>query len=410
MSKAAVNMLQHIRQQFPVLNQNVHGKPLCYLDNGATTQKPLSVIDALNHYYSHDNSNVHRGVHQLSQRVTDQYEAARQLVADFLNAANANEIIFTRGTTESINLVAHSFIQPLLHAGDEIIISEMEHHANIVPWQVLCEQTGAVLRILPINEQGELELDKFASLINVKTKLLAITHVSNVLGTINPVADMIKLAHQHNVLVLLDGAQAVAHVPVDVRALDADFYVFSAHKIYGPTGVGVLYAKQSLMQQARPYQTGGSMIRQVSFNGTTYAEGPQKFEAGTPNIAGVIGMAKALEFYQQFSITDIMQHEQALYSKAIEKLTTINNLRLIGTAPNKIGVISFVVEDVHAHDVATVLDAEGVAVRAGHHCAMPLNERFQVPATVRASIAIYNNQQDIDSLYRGLVKMRELFT
>jgi cysteine desulfurase / selenocysteine lyase len=400
---------ERLRADFPALQQSVHGKPLVYLDNAATTQKPRSVIEALRHYYERDNSNVHRGVHALSERATAAYEGARDRVRAFLNAAQREEIIFTRGTTESINLVAQSFLRPRLRPGDEILINGMEHHSNIVPWQLLCEQTGAVLKVVPITDDGELVDAEFERLLNRRTRLLGVVQVSNALGTVNPVARMIQAAHAQDVPVLVDGAQAVAHLPVDVRALDADFYVFSSHKIFGPTGLGVLYAKRRLLEDMPPYQGGGDMILTVSFEKSIWNALPYKFEAGTPHIAGAIGLGAALDYVESVGLPGIAAHEHALLAYATDAVRAVKGLRLIGTARDKAGILSFVMDGVHPHDIGTIVDAEGVAIRTGHHCAMPVMERFGVPATARASFALYNTRADVDALVRALHRVNQLF-
>ncbi len=400
---------KQVRLDFPILQQNVHGKRLVYLDNAATSQKPQAVINRLNDYYSHDNANVHRAVHALSERSTHAYEQARIDIQKFINAKDAHEIIFVRGTTEAINLVAQSYGRPQFKAGDEIIISHMEHHSNIVPWQMLCEQTGAILRVIPVNDAGEVILEEYERLLNPRTKLVAIVHMSNALGTINPIEQMIKQAHALNVPVLIDGAQATAHLTVDVQKLDCDFYAFSSHKLFGPTGIGVLYGKAKLLAAMTPYQGGGDMISRVSFAKTEYREIPHKFEAGTPHIAGVIGLGAAINYIKQLDLPAVHAYEQQLLNYATEQLLTISKLRLIGTAKNKAAILAFILEDIHAHDVATILDSEGIAVRAGHHCTMPLMERFNVPATVRASLAFYNSREDVDALIAGLHKVREIF-
>lgn len=400
--------VKKIREDFPILVQTIHGKPLVYLDNSVTSQKPACVIDAIKHYYECNNANVHRGVYQLSQRATDAFEQTRTQVKNFINAASTQEIIFTSGATESINLVADSFGQSL-KANDEIIISTMEHHSNIVPWQILRKKIGVVIRVIPISDTGELDLDQYQQLFNARTKLVAITHASNVLGTINPIKKIIKLAHDHSVPVLVDGAQAFPHMPVDVQDLDCDFYAFSAHKAYGPTGVGILYGKKSLLESMPPYQGGGSMIERVSFDDFTCNTLPYKFEAGTPNIADVIGFGSALTYLNTLGMQKITAHEQALLDYATKQLLTIPGLRIIGTATEKVGVISFVLENTHPHDIGTILDHEGIAIRAGHHCAMPLMERYQVPATVRVSFGIYNTTEEIDKLVAGLHTVKRLF-
>ncbi|MDO9366360.1 MAG: cysteine desulfurase [Methylotenera sp.] len=401
--------VQRWRTDFPILETNVHGKPLVYLDNAATTQKPLAVIEAESLYYRHDNANVHRGVHALSQRATDAFEAARVKVQGLINAASSNEIIFVRGTTEAINLVAQSYGRSRFKAGDEIILSRMEHHSNIVPWQILCQQTGASLRIIPINDAGELELKAYEQLLGPRTKLVAVAHVSNALGTINPVRAMIDLAHAHGVPVLLDGAQAIAHLPVDVQALDCDFYAFSGHKLYGPTGVGVLYGKNALLNAMPPYQGGGDMIRSVSFDGTTYNTLPYKFEAGTPNIAGVIGLGAAVDYVANIGFDALIEHEQALLTYATQAVIDIPGLRIIGNAQEKTGILSFVLEGAHPHDIGTILDRQGVAIRTGHHCTMPLMEHFGVSATARASFALYNTRAEVDKLVAAIYQVKEVF-
>ncbi len=416
MSATPTTALQHpldverLRADFPVLHQQVHGKPFVYLDNGATTQKPQSVIDAISHYYARDNSNVHRGVHALSERATAAYEGARLKVRDFLNAASEHEIIFTRGTTEAINLVAHSYVRPLVKSGDEILITHMEHHSNIVPWQLLCEQTGAVLKVVPITDSGELVYEEFERLLHPeRTRLVAVGHVSNALGTVNPVEHIISAAHAHGIKVLIDGAQAVAHLPVNVQQMDADFYAFSGHKLFGPTGIGVLYAREELLDGMPPYQGGGDMIRTVSLEGSTWNSLPYKFEAGTPHIAGAIGLGAAIDYVQAIGLNAISEYEHELLDYATTQLTAIPGLRVIGTASQKAGILSFVMANAHPHDIGTIVDREGVAIRAGHHCAMPVMERFGLPATARASLACYNNRADIDALVRALQRVQELF-
>jgi cysteine desulfurase/selenocysteine lyase len=382
---------------------------LVYLDNAATSQKPRQVIQALDHYYSAVNANVHRGVHFLSESATEAYEGAREKIRRFVNAEHRHEIIFVRGTTEAINLVAQSYGRSALEEGDEILISAMEHHSNIVPWQILCEQTGAKLCVVPINDDGELLLDEYERLLGPRTRLVAIVHVSNALGTINPVREVIERAHARGVPVLLDGAQAVPHLGVDVRALDCDFYAFSGHKMFGPTGIGALYGKSALLDAMPPYQGGGDMIRLVTFEKTHYNELPYKFEAGTPNIADAIGLGAAIDYLESAGLVDVAAHEADLLAYATEALSSIEGLRLIGTARQKAGVLSFVLDDVHAHDVGTILDREGIAIRAGHHCAMPVMQRFGVPATARASLALYNIREDIDALHRALLRVKEIF-
>jgi cysteine desulfurase / selenocysteine lyase len=397
------------REDFPILSSLARGKPLVYLDNAATTQKPRQVIKAVQHYYQAQNANIHRGVYWLSQEATHLYEAARVKVRKYIGAADSREIVFTRGTTESINLVAATFGRTNFRAGDEIIVSGMEHHSNIVPWQMLCEQTGAVLRVAPFNERGELLMDEYEKLLSGRTKLVAMVHVSNSLGTINPVGEIIRLAHAHGAVVLLDGAQWVAHGPTDVRHLDADFYAFSGHKLYGPTGIGVLYAKAALLEKMPPYQGGGDMIHSVTFEKTTYADPPQRFEAGTPNIAGAVGLGAAIDYVNSIGLPAMAAHETALLDYATKGLSDIDGLRLIGTARSKAGVVSFVLGHVHPHDIGTVLDAEGVAIRTGHHCCQPVMDRLEIPATARASFAFYNTKAEIDALIAAVRKVAAMF-
>ena len=396
------------RHHFPVLRQWVNGKPLVYLDNAATSQKPQVVIDAMMRYYEEENSNIHRGVHYLSTRATAAYEKVREKVAAFLHASASSEIIFVRGTTEAINLVAHSFGRKNLNPGDEILISAMEHHSNIVPWQLACEERGALLRVIPMNDRGELLQDTYAELLGPKTKIVALSHVSNALGTINPVKEMIALAHARGIPVLLDGAQAVPHLPVDVRDLDADFYTLSAHKMFGPTGVGVLYGKSAMLDSLPPYQGGGDMIRSVSFERTTYADVPAKFEAGTPNIGGAIGLGAAIDYLVKLDMSVLAAHEHQLLVYATEQVGAIPGIRIIGTAAEKAGVLSFVMEGIHPHDIGTILDTEGIAIRTGHHCAQPVMAFFGIPATARASFAFYNTKEEVDALVRGLHRVREV--
>ena len=398
-----------IREDFPILKQLVYGKPLVYLDNAATSQKPSAVIDAMARYYSTDNSNIHRGVHLLSERATQAYEEARVKVQRFINAAQSNEIIFTRGTTEAINLVANSHGRANVKAGDEVLITAMEHHSNIVPWQMLCEEKGARLRVAPINDDGELILEEFEKLLNEQTKLVSVVHVSNALGTINPIRAIVEIAHRHSVPVMIDGAQAAPHMKLDVRELDCDFYAFSGHKVYGPTGIGVLYGKATLLDAMPPYQGGGDMIASVTFEKTTYNTLPYKFEAGTPNIAATIGLGAAIDYVNQIGLEMIARYEHELLVYCTEAVSQISGLRLIGTAKDKAGVLSFVLEGVHPHDVGTILDREGIAIRTGHHCAMPLMERFGIPATARASLAFYNTEAEIDALVAGIHKVKEVF-
>ena len=397
------------RRDFPILQQQIHGKPLVYLDNAATSQKPQAVIDAVADYYEKLNSNVHRGVHQLSELATVAYEGAREKLRRFINAATLKEIIFVRGATEAINLVAQSYGRSRFQSGDEIILSEMEHHSNIVPWQLLREQMGAVLKIVPITDAGALEPGAYEKLFSSRTRLVALAHISNALGSINPVKKMIAHAHRHGVPVLLDGAQAVPHLPVDVRDLDCDFYAFSGHKMLGPTGIGVLYAKEALLAEMPPYQGGGDMIRTVRFTGSTWNELPHKFEAGTPDIAGTIGLGAAVDYLGSIGMLAIRNYEQALLEYGTQRLQAVKNLKLVGTARHKAGVLSFVMEGIHPHDIGTIVDREGVAIRTGHHCAMPVMEHFRIPATARASLAFYNTRDDIDALVQALEKVREIF-
>jgi len=396
--------VHRVREDFPLLRQQVHGQPLAYLDNAATSQKPQAVIDTLTRYYGEENSNVHRGVHLLSERATEAYEAARANVRRFLNAADTREIIFVRGTTEGINLVAQSYGRASITAGDEIIISWMEHHSNIVPWQMLCEEKGAVLRVVPINDHGEALLDEYERLLNPRTKFVALVHVSNALGTVLPLRQFLDLARARGITTLVDGAQAVPHQQVDVQELGCDFYAFSGHKMYGPTGIGVLYGRERILGQMPPWQGGGEMILSVSFTGTTYNHLPHRFEAGTPNIAGAIGLGAAIEYLEAIGIDRIGRHEQDLLQYATARLEDIPGLTLVGTAPEKSSLVSFTVAGIHPHDLGTVLDAEGIAVRTGHHCAMPVMEYFGVPATTRASFGLYNTRAEIDALHAALIQ------
>lgn len=400
---------QAVRNDFPLLKQQIYDKPLAYLDNAATSQKPNVVIETIEHYYRQDNANVHRGVYALSERATQAYEASRDKVQGFLHAARREEIVFVRGTTEAINLVAQSFGRPRLMAGDEILISAMEHHSNIVPWQIVCGQTGARLKVIPITDSGEIQLDDYRQLLSSRTKLVAITHMSNALGSIPPVQEIISMAHAQGIPVLLDGAQAAPHLTVDVQALDCDFYAFSGHKIYGPTGIGVLYGKQALLEAMPPYQGGGDMISQVSFDKTLYNVLPYKFEAGTPNIAGAIGLGAALDYVRSIGLDNIARREQLLLEYATQALQSVKGLRIIGTAKHKASIISFILDTAHPHDISSILDSEGVAIRAGHHCAMPLMDRFGIPATARASLAFYNNEEDVESLMLGMKEVHAIF-
>jgi len=398
-----------IRADFPILQRRVHGRPLVYLDNAATTQKPRAVIDRLVRYYEEENANIHRGVHTLSVEATDAYDAARDRVRQFLHAADAREIVFVRGATEAINLVARSFGGTQIRQGDEIVVSEMEHHSNIVPWQMICEEKGATLQVVPITDSGEFRLDAYEQLLNARTRIVAVTHVSNALGTVTPVAEIVRFARDRGIAVLIDGAQAVAHMDVDVRALGCDFYVFSGHKVFGPTGIGVLYGRLPLLEAMPPYQGGGDMIRSVTFERTLYNEVPYRFEAGTQPIAGVVGLAAAIDYLSDLGLDRVAAHEHELLAYGTEALTTIPGLRLTGTAAQKAGILSFVMDDVHPHDIGTILDREGVAIRAGHHCCQPLMARLGVPATARASLALYNTRAEIDALVSALRKVREVF-
>jgi cysteine desulfurase/selenocysteine lyase len=398
-----------VRADFPILARKINGKPLVYLDNAATSQKPQPVIDAIVRYYTSENANIHRGVHALSEQATESYEQARKIVRRFINSADPREIIFLRGATEGINLVAQTWGRANIRHGDDIVVSAMEHHSNIVPWQILCAEKGARLRVAPVNDAGELVFDEFEKLLGPKTKLVAMAHVSNALGTVNPVRQIVEAARRWNACVLLDGAQAVPHMSVDVCALDCDFYVFSGHKVYGPTGIGVLYGKAELLEAMPPYQGGGDMISSVTFEKTIYNRLPYKFEAGTPHISGAIGLGAALEYVYSIGIDRIARHEKQVLDYGTKRLLEIPGLRLIGTAREKEGILSFVLEGIHPHDVGTILDQQGIAIRTGHHCAQPLMLRFGVPATARASLALYNTSEEIDALASGLQKVREVF-
>jgi len=401
--------VEAIRSDFPILAQKVHGQPLVYFDNGATSQKPQAVIDTVSRYYREENSNIHRGVHYLSERATAAYENAREKVKRFINAPESQEIIFVRGTTEAINLVAQSYGRAFLKAGDEIIVSAMEHHSNIVPWQMLCEQVGARLRVIPINHDGELVMEEYRRLLTEKTKFVSVTHVSNALGTIVAVKEIVALAHERGVPVMLDGAQAVPHLKIDVQEIGCDFYAFSGHKVFGPTGIGVLFGRSELLEKMPPYQGGGDMISLVTFEKTHYNVLPYKFEAGTPHIAGGIGLGAAIDYLGGLNWNQVVRHEQDLLAYATDVLSSISGLRIIGTAKEKAGVISFVFDHVHAHDVGTILDQEGIAVRAGHHCAMPVMQRFGVPATTRVSFAFYNKREEVDVLKKALHRVLRMF-
>jgi len=401
------NVLE-VRNDFPILRERVHGRTLAYLDNAATSQKPTAVIEATTRYYSETNSNIHRGVHLLSQRATDQYEEARLKVQRFINAAHSEEIIFVRGSTEGINLVANTFGRSNVRAGDEIVITAMEHHSNIVPWQILCEEKGARLRVAPINDEGELIVEEFDNLINEKTRIVSVVHISNSLGTINPLRRLIQSAHRVGAVVVIDGAQAAPHLKLDVQDLDCDFYAFSGHKVYGPTGIGVLHGKASLLDAMPPYQGGGDMIASVTFERTTYNTLPYKFEAGTPNIAGTIGLGVAIDYVNHIGLDNIDRYEHELLAYGTEALSRISGLRLIGTAKEKASILSFVLDGIHPHDVGTVLDREGIAIRTGHHCTMPLMQRLGIPATSRASLAFYNTTEEIDALVKSIHKVKEV--
>lgn len=401
--------VERVRADFPILHQQAHGHPLVYLDNAATSQKPKAVIDALVRYYEGYNANIHRGVHYLSERATAEYETARKTVQAFLNAARPAEIVFVRGTTEAINLVAQTYGRVHVGADDEVLITAMEHHSNLVPWQLLCEEKGARLRVAPINDAGELILEEFEKRLGPRTRIVAVGHVSNALGTVNPIATIVKMAHARNIPVLVDGAQAVPRMPVDVQQLDCDFYTFSGHKTYGPTGIGVLYGKLSLLEAMPPYQGGGEMISSVSFEKTVYNKVPHKFEAGTPDISGPIGLRAAIEYLEGLGMETIAQYEHELLRHATEKVSAVPGIRLIGTAKEKAGVLSFVMDGVHPHDIGTILDQEGIAIRTGHHCAQPVMGRFGVDATARASFGLYNTKEEIDVLVRGIEKVREVF-
>jgi cysteine desulfurase/selenocysteine lyase len=401
--------VERLRADFPILGRRVRGRPLVYLDNAATAQKPRRVIESIDRYYREYNANIHRGVHALSEEATAAYEGARDKIRAFINAERREEIIFVRGTTEAINLVAQSFGRPRLKAGDEILISEMEHHSNIVPWQLLCEQTGALLRVIPMNDAGELLLDELERLLSRKTRIVSIAHVSNALGTINPIGRIIGRAHEAGAVVVVDGAQAAPHAAVDVQALDCDFYAFSGHKLYGPTGSGVLYGKRELLEAMPPYHGGGDMIKAVTFKKTIYNDLPYKFEAGTPHIAGVVGLGAAVDYVQTIGLDPIAAHEAELLDYATRAIGSLRGIRIIGTAEHKAGILSFVMDGVHPHDIGTILDHHGVAIRTGHHCAMPVMEHYGVPATARASFALYNTRADIDHFIEALAAVREVF-
>jgi cysteine desulfurase/selenocysteine lyase len=401
--------LDRIRADFPILEREIHGKPLVYFDTAASAQRPLAVIEATDDFYRRYNSNIHRGVHTLSQEATEAYESARARIARFINAHTEAELVFTRGTTESINLVAQSFLRPRLQRGDEILITHMEHHANIVPWQMLCEVTGAVLRVAPMNERGELELESLKSMLSPRVKLVGIVHVSNALGTINPVAEVCAAAKEWDIPVLVDGAQATPHQSVDVQAMGCDFYCFSGHKMYGPTGIGALWARAEILQDMPPYQGGGEMIKVVTFEGTTYNDPPGRFEAGTPNIAGAIGLGAAVDYLESLGMDQVAANEADLLSYATEQMSAIEGLRIVGTAAKKAGVISFSLDDIHPNDIGTLIDHHGIAIRTGHHCAMPAVKYFGLPATARVSLGIYNPPQEVDQLVAALRKIQDMF-
>ena len=398
-----------IKSDFPTLNQKISGNDLIYLDNAATTQKPVSVIEAIENYYKLINSNIHRGVHTLSAKATEAYEDARSRVAEFITAQDRKEIIFVRGATEAINLVAHSYVKPILNEGDQIIISQMEHHANIVPWQIICEEKNAELRIVPINNKGELILSEFENLLNEKTKFVSINHVSNTLGTVNPVEEIVRIAHSKNIKIMIDGAQAVQHMPLDVTKIDSDFYCFSGHKMYAPTGIGVLHGRMELLEGMPPYQGGGDMIKSVTFEKTIYNDIPNRFEAGTPNISGVIGLASAIEYLTEIGMEDIYKHEKDLLDYATQEIKKIEEVKVIGNSSEKASVLSFVIDSIHPHDIGTIMDKHGVAIRTGHHCTQPIMDFYEIPATARASFGIYNSKQDIDRMINSIEKTIEVF-
>ena len=401
--------LKNIKKDFPILEQKINGKNLVYLDSAATTQKPKEVINSLNNYYNETNSNIHRGVHTLSQKATVKYEKSREKIANFIDARSSKEIIFVRGATEAVNLVANSYARPLLRENDEILISQMEHHANIVPWQMICEEKKAKLKIIPIDKNGELIMSEVKELINEKTKFISLNHVSNSLGTINPIKKIIDIAHQKNIKIMIDGAQAVQHLEISMKDIDADFYCFSGHKMYAPTGIGILYGKKELLEEMPPYQGGGDMIKSVTFEKTTYNDIPNRFEAGTPNISGAIALGKAIEYINQIGIRNINKHEEDLLNYATSKLKKINEVKIIGEAKEKAAVLSFIIEGIHPHDIGTIMDSHGIAIRAGHHCTQPIMDFYNVPATARASFAIYNTKEDVDELVKAIEKCIKVF-
>ena len=398
-----------IKEEFPILSKEVNNKPLIYLDNASTTQKPASVIDEIQEYYECTNSNIHRGVHHLSQKATEEYEEARTKIQKFIGAESSKEIVFVRGATEAVNLVANSYVNPLLSEGDNIIISHMEHHANIVPWQLIAKQKNIDIKVIPINEKGELVIAELDNLIDKQTKFISLNHVSNSLGTVNPVEELIQKAHQNNIRIMIDGAQAVQHMKVNVTDLDVDFYCFSGHKMYGPTGIGILYGKKEILDKMEPYQGGGDMIKSVTFEKTIYNDVPHIFEAGTPNIVGAIGLGKAIDFIEKTTLEKIEEHEMDLLNYATQKISKIEGVRIIGTSENKASVISFVMDGIHPHDIGTIMDNLGIAIRAGHHCSQPVMDFYDIPATARASFAIYNTKEDVDKLIEGIEKTKEVF-
>jgi len=398
-----------VKEQFPILSKEVNNKPLIYLDNASTTQKPASVIDEIQEYYECTNSNIHRGVHHLSQKATEEYEEARKKIQTFIGAKSSKEIVFVRGATEAVNLVANSYVNPLLSEGDNIIISHMEHHANIVPWQLIAKQKNIEIKVIPINEKGELIIEELDTLIDKQTKFISLNHVSNSLGTVNPIEKLIKKAHQNNIKIMIDGAQAVQHMKVNVTDLDVDFYCFSGHKMYGPTGIGILYGKKEILDEMEPYQGGGDMIKSVTFEKTIYNDVPHIFEAGTPNIVGAIGLGKAIDFIEKTTLEKIEEHEMDLLNYATKKISKIEGVRIIGTSDNKASVISFVMDGIHPHDIGTIMDNLGIAIRAGHHCTQPVMDFYDIPATARASFAIYNTKEDVDKLIEGIEKTKEVF-
>ena len=398
-----------IKKEFPILSKEINNKPLIYLDNASTTQKPASVIDEIQEYYECTNSNIHRGVHHLSQKATEEYEEARKKIQKFIGATSSKEIVFVRGATEAVNLVANSYVNPLLSEGDNIIISHMEHHANIVPWQLIAKQKNIEIRVIPINEKGELVITELDNLIDKQTKFISLNHVSNSLGTINPVEELIQKAHRNNIRIMIDGAQAVQHMKVNVTDLDVDFYCFSGHKMYGPTGIGILYGKKDILDKMEPYQGGGDMIKSVTFEKTIYNDVPHIFEAGTPNIVGAIGLGKAIDFIEKTTLEKIEEHEMDLLNYATQKISKIEGVRIIGTSENKASVISFVMDGIHPHDIGTIMDNLGIAIRAGHHCTQPVMDFYDIPATARASFAIYNTKKDVDKLIEGIEKTKEVF-